>query len=122
MFSKIFIQSALFLALAVNAFAAPIYTYKVIAKYPHSTDSYTEGFFYLNGLKSQFAAIVTDGQGERKGQLFRIAHIGFFDYMDTIAIIGALEQVIYKTKFPAPNFTFGKGLIAAHTFFAEHAK
>jgi len=30
--------------------AAPIYTYKVIAKYPHSTDSYTEGFFYLNGL------------------------------------------------------------------------
>jgi glutamine cyclotransferase len=25
-------------------------TYKVIAKYPHSTDSYTEGFFYLNGL------------------------------------------------------------------------
>jgi glutaminyl-peptide cyclotransferase len=30
--------------------AAPIYTYKVIAKYPHSTDSYTEGFFYRNGL------------------------------------------------------------------------
>jgi glutamine cyclotransferase len=30
--------------------AAPIYGYKVIAKYPHSTDSYTEGFFYLNGL------------------------------------------------------------------------
>jgi glutamine cyclotransferase len=30
--------------------AAPIYTYKVIAKYPHSTTSYTEGFFYLNGL------------------------------------------------------------------------
>ena len=50
MFSKIFIQSALLLALAVNSFAAPIYTYKVIAKYPHSTDSYTEGFFYLNGL------------------------------------------------------------------------
>jgi hypothetical protein len=42
--------------------------------------------------------------------------------MDTIAIIGALEQVIHKTKFPAPNFAFGKGLIAAQTFFAEHAK
>jgi glutamine cyclotransferase len=24
--------------------------YKVVAKYPHSTDSYTEGFFYLDGL------------------------------------------------------------------------
>ena len=57
-----------------------------------------------------------------KGQLFRIAHIGFFDYMDTIAIIGALEQVIAKTKTPLPNFTFGQGLIAAQKFFAESAK
>jgi glutamine cyclotransferase len=24
--------------------------YKIVAKLPHSTDSYTEGFFYLNGL------------------------------------------------------------------------
>jgi aspartate aminotransferase-like enzyme len=85
---------------------------------PEGSDSGT----LVKGLKSQFAAIVTDGQGEMKGQLFRIAHIGFFDYMDTIAIIGALEQVIHKTKFPAPNFEFGKGLIAAQNFFAEHAK
>ncbi len=30
--------------------AAPILSYKVVADYPHSTDSYTEGFFYLDGL------------------------------------------------------------------------
>jgi glutaminyl-peptide cyclotransferase len=30
--------------------AAPVSSYKVVAKYPHSTESYTEGFFYLNGL------------------------------------------------------------------------
>jgi glutaminyl-peptide cyclotransferase len=36
--------------LAVNCPAAPIYGYKVVAKYPHSTDNYTEGFFYLDGL------------------------------------------------------------------------
>jgi aspartate aminotransferase-like enzyme len=76
----------------------------------------------VKGLKSQFAAIVTDGQGEMKGSLFRIAHIGFFDYMDTIAIIGALEQVIHATKLPLPGFEFGKGLVAAQQFFAEHAK
>jgi len=29
---------------------APVATYKVIAKYPHSTSSYTEGFFFLDGL------------------------------------------------------------------------
>jgi glutaminyl-peptide cyclotransferase len=46
--------------------AAPIHTYKVIAKYPHSTDSYTEGFFYLNdlfyegtGLNGHSAILVT---------------------------------------------------------------
>jgi hypothetical protein len=44
-------------------------------------------------LKRRFAAIVTNGQGEMKGKIFRIAHIGLFDYMDTIAIIAALEQV-----------------------------
>ena len=51
-----------------------------------------------------------------------ISHIGFFDYMDTIAILGALEQVIAKTKTPLPDFAFGKGLIAAQTHFANHAK
>jgi len=30
--------------------AVPVYGYHVVAQYPHSTDSYTEGFFYLNGL------------------------------------------------------------------------
>jgi glutaminyl-peptide cyclotransferase len=32
------------------ASAAPVAGYKVVAEYPHSTDSYTEGFLYLNGL------------------------------------------------------------------------
>jgi glutamine cyclotransferase len=40
----------LLIALAAHCAAAPIYTYKVIARYPHSTSSYTEGFFYLSGL------------------------------------------------------------------------
>ena len=72
----------------------------------------------VKGLKSQFAAIVTDGQGEMKGSLFRIAHIGFFDYMDTIAIIGALEQVVAKF-LPQTGIAFGTGLIAAQKVYAE---
>jgi glutaminyl-peptide cyclotransferase len=38
------------LAFADSAVAAPVLGYKVVAKYPHSTESYTEGFFYLDGL------------------------------------------------------------------------
>ena len=35
---------------AGSAIAAPVAGYKVVATYPHSTESYTEGFFYLDGL------------------------------------------------------------------------
>ena len=82
---------------------------------PEGTDS----GIIVKGLRSKFGAIVTDGQGEMKGSLFRIAHIGFFDYMDTIAIIGALEQVVVAAKIPLPGMEFGVGLIAAQKVFAE---
>jgi glutaminyl-peptide cyclotransferase len=36
--------------LTVDCVAAPVLGYQVVAKYPHSTESYTEGFFYLDGL------------------------------------------------------------------------
>ncbi len=71
-------------------------------------------------LKSRFGAIITNGQGEMKGQIFRIAHLGFFDYMDTIALIGALEQVVAKS-FPGTDFAWGQGLIAAQKVFAERS-
>ena len=76
----------------------------------------------VKALKQKFAAIVTDGQGEMKGHLFRIAHIGFFDYLDTIAIIGALEQVAVAHKLPLNGLEFGKGLVAAQKVFAERSK
>ena len=68
-------------------------------------------------LKSRFGATITNGQGEMKGKLFRIAHLGFFDYMDTVALIGALEHVV-ATKLQLPGFAWGKGLIAAQELFA----
>ena len=69
-------------------------------------------------LKSRFAAVITNGQGEMKGQIFRIAHLGFFDYMDTIALIGALEQVVVKS-LPQLGAKFGDGLIAAQKVYVE---
>jgi aspartate aminotransferase-like enzyme len=71
-------------------------------------------------LQSRFGAIITDGQGEMKGQIFRIAHLGFFDYMDAIALIGALEQVAVAS-FPGTTVKFGDGLIAAQKVYAERS-
>ncbi len=72
------------------------------------------------GLKSRFGAIITNGQGEMQGKIFRIAHLGFFDYMDTIALIAALEQVMV-TAMPQLKVQFGAGLIAAQQVYAEAA-
>ena len=42
--------------------------------------------------------------------------------MDTIALIGALEQVfVAKLRYP-DGFAFGNGLIAAQKLYAEHTK
>jgi len=68
-------------------------------------------------LKNRFGAVLTNGQGEMKGQIFRVAHIGLFDYMDTIAIIGALEQVAV-CALKIPGFEFGEALAAAQRVFA----
>ena len=92
---------------------------------PEGTDS----GLVVKELKSRFGAIITNGQGEMKGQIFRIAHLGFFDYMDTIALIGALEQVVekslpqLKSHLGPVSFgsVFGKGLIAAQKVYAEAA-
>ncbi len=77
-------------------------------------------------LKSRFGVIITNGQGEMKGQIFRIAHLGFFDYMDTIALIGALEQIVLKSipqaSVNGQPVQFGSGLIAAQKLYAERSQ
>ena len=72
-------------------------------------------------LKARFGAIITNGQGEMQGKIFRIAHLGFFDYMDTLALIGALEQVMVKSV-PGLGVQFGEGLIAAQEVYARWAE
>lgn len=48
----------------------------------------------IKQFRDRFGAVVANGQGEMKGKLFRIAHLGYYDYLDTVGILAALEQVI----------------------------
>jgi aspartate aminotransferase-like enzyme len=84
---------------------------------PEGTDS----GLIVKELKSRFGAIITNGQGEMKGQIFRIAHLGFFDFLDTMALLAAIEQVVVKS-LPQLNVEFGTALIAAQKVYAEHTK
>ena len=71
------------------------------------------------GLREQFGAVVANGQGEMKGKLFRIAHIGYYDYLDTIGVIGALEHVLAAN---GARIELGAGLRAAQQAYAEAAQ
>ncbi len=74
----------------------------------------------VKGFKKEFAGVLSDGQGEMKGQILRIAHIGYLDYLDCIAIIAGLEQVLAQLK--PESFQFGDGLRAAQVVYAKAHK
>ena len=68
-------------------------------------------------FRESFAAVVANGQGEMKGKLFRIAHLGYYDYLDTIGILAALEHVLTSvTGKPVP---YGIAVSAAQEVYAR---
>jgi aspartate aminotransferase-like enzyme len=77
------------LGLKLFAPASPAAALTAVAA-PTGTDSTA----ICKHFRDQFGAVVANGQAEMKGQLFRIAHIGYYDYLDTIGVLAALEHVI----------------------------
>src|SRR5437667_5921118 len=69
-------------------------------------------------FRESFDAVVANGQGEMKGKLFRIAHIGYYDYLDTIGILAALEHVLAKVT--AKPVEYGTAVGAAQEVYARH--
>jgi len=68
-------------------------------------------------FRESFDAVVANGQGEMKGKLFRIAHIGYYDYFDTVGILGALEHVL--ARLMEKRFEYGASLRAAQQVYAR---
>ncbi|MGA2357213.1 MAG: alanine--glyoxylate aminotransferase family protein [Terriglobales bacterium] len=68
-------------------------------------------------FREQFGAVVANGNAEMKGQLFRIAHIGYYDYMDTIGVLAALEHVIAEVT--GRKIEFGCAVRAAQEAYKK---
>jgi serine---pyruvate transaminase len=45
-------------------------------------------------LRDRFGIAIADGQGQLKGKIFRIGHIGYFDVFDVTTALGAVELVL----------------------------
>ncbi|MDR3406229.1 MAG: alanine--glyoxylate aminotransferase family protein [Chthoniobacter sp.] len=71
-------------------------------------------------LKTKFALVTANGQGEMQGKIFRVAHLGFFDYLDTVAFLGAMEHIA-KDTLGLP-VEYGQAVAAAQKVYAKAVK
>jgi aspartate aminotransferase-like enzyme len=72
----------------------------------------------VRDLRENFGAVVANGQGEMKGKLFRVSHMGYYDFIDTIGMIGALEHAVARAMRPK-HIEIGAGLSAAQALYAR---
>ena len=69
-------------------------------------------------FRESFSAVVANGQGDAmKGKLFRIAHIGYYDYLDTVGILAALEHVLVTAA--GQKVEYGSAVRAAQQVYAR---
>ena len=72
----------------------------------------------IKEFRNRFNAIITNGQGSMKGQIFRLAHLGYFDFHDLFAVVAELELILAANGFPVK---FGSGVAAVQHVYAEVA-
>jgi aspartate aminotransferase-like enzyme len=69
-------------------------------------------------FRTRFGSIIANGQGSMKGQIFRIAHLGYFDFADLFAVIAELEIILKANGHPVQ---YGTGVAAAQEVYVRAA-
>jgi aspartate aminotransferase-like enzyme len=70
----------------------------------------------VKGFKGRFGAVIANGQGTMKGKLFRLAHLGYFDFTDMFGVIAGLELILRASGYPVE---LGKGVAAVQRVYEE---
>ncbi len=70
----------------------------------------------ISELQNRFGAAIAGGQGEMKGRIIRIAHLGYYDTIDLLGLLGAMECVLRRQQ---PSFQLGSGVTAALRVLAD---
>jgi aspartate aminotransferase-like enzyme len=69
-------------------------------------------------FRNRFGSIIANGQGSMEGQIFRIAHLGYFDFPDLFAVIAELELILAANGHAV---RFGSGVSAVQQVYANCA-
>jgi aspartate aminotransferase-like enzyme len=71
----------------------------------------------VKGLRDRFGITIANGQGDLKGKIFRIGHIGWFDIFDITTALGAVELVLTDA---GAEIERGVAVFRALEAWAEH--
>jgi len=69
------------------------------------------------GLRDRANITIAGGQDQLKGKIFRVAHMGYFDELDVLTVLSALEIILQQEGYR--NFTPGASVAAASKYLAE---
>jgi aspartate aminotransferase-like enzyme len=67
-------------------------------------------------FRNRFGSIIANGQGSMKGRIFRIAHLGYFDFPDLFGVIAGLEIILRDIGH---SVELGSGVRAVQQVYAE---
>ncbi len=67
-------------------------------------------------FRNRFGSIIANGQGSMKGQIFRIAHLGYFDFADLFAMVAGLEIILKANGVPVE---YGTGVAAVQEIYQQ---
>jgi aspartate aminotransferase-like enzyme len=102
-------------ALGLELFAAGTPGSSVTAvKAPAGMDS----SIIVKEFRTRFGAIIANGQGTMKGQIFRIAHLGYFDFADLFGVVAELEIILAANGHPVK---YGTGVAAVQEIYVHAA-
>ena len=73
-----------------------------------------DGAAFLRRLEERFGIKLAGGQLQLKGKIFRIAHFGMIDELDTIAALAAIEMTLHEFGRPVK---LGSSVAAASEIF-----
>lgn len=69
-------------------------------------------------MNRDHGVIIAGGQDRLKGKIFRIGHVGYYNFLDIVVALSALEMTLVELGF---EFELGSGVAAAENVYLEMA-
>jgi aspartate aminotransferase-like enzyme len=69
-------------------------------------------------LRAKYGVTIAGGQGPLKGKIFRVTHMGYYDHLDMVALMAALELALRDLGW---KLEMGAGVAAAQKVFETGA-